>query len=128
MMTSARARTNRAIWRPTEPDLGGAPGDPVDLFAFSPTEVAARILGGELTAGLVEQVEVGAEFLPRARAGLHRCLQCEGPFAGTPSLIGWLQTPAGGKRALFGICQECDRPGIKQLLITRIGGTEITLH
>ena len=111
-MTSATARRIR------ESDLGG---DPVDLRAFSPRETAARILAGELTAGLVEQVEVGAEFLPRARAGLHRCLQCEGPFVGTPSLIGWLQTPAG--RALFGICQECDRPGIKQLLISRLGAT-----
>ena len=116
-MTSATARRIR------ESDLGGAPGDPVDLRAFSPTEVAARILGGELTAGLVEMVEIGAAFLPRARAGLHRCLQCEGPFVGTPSLIGWLQTPAGTKRALFGICQKCDRPGIKQLLISRLGAT-----
>ena len=116
-MTSATARRIRAS------DLGGAPGDPVDLFAFSPTEVAARILAGELTAALVEMVEIGAAFLPRARAGLHKCVQCERGFAETPGLIAWLQTPAGTKRALFGICQKCDRPGIKQLLISRLGAT-----
>ena len=106
-----------------ESDLGGDPGDPVDLRAFSPTEVAARILAGELTAALVEMVEIGAAFLPRARAGLHRCAQCEQPFNGTPALIAWLQTPNGTKRALFGICEECNGPDIKQLLISRLGAT-----
>ena len=42
-MTSATARANRRIWRPTETDLGGRPGDPVDLHIFSPTETAARL-------------------------------------------------------------------------------------
>jgi hypothetical protein len=74
-MTVNAARANRPI---RETDLGGRLGDPVDLHCFSPVETAARILAGELTPALVEQVEVGAAFLPRARKGLHKCVQCRG--------------------------------------------------
>jgi hypothetical protein len=127
-MASTTARANRRIWRPTETDLGGRPGDPVDLHAFNPAETAARILAGELTPELVEQVEIGAEFLPRARRGEHKCIQCERRFTGTPTLIAWLQTPGGTKRALFGVCEECNGPDVKRRLIARLGGTEMTLH
>lgn len=112
-----------------ETDLGGQPGDPVDLHCFSPLETAKRILGGELTQALVEQVEVGAEFLPRARRGEHKCIQCARAFVGTPALVAWLQTPAGGKRAVFGVCAPCaDDPNFKQRIFDRLHATETTIH
>ena len=40
-MTTATARANRRIWRPTEKTE--RLGDPVDLHCFSPVETAARI-------------------------------------------------------------------------------------
>jgi hypothetical protein len=127
-MTSATARTNRRISCPSETDLGGRPGDPVDLRAFNPAKTPARILGGELTRELVEHVEMGAEFLPRARRGEHKCIQCERRFVGPPALIAWLQTPGGSKRALFGVCQDCDGPDVERRLIERLGATKVALH
>lgn len=124
-MTSTTARANRRI---RETDLGGRPGDPVDLRCFSPTETAARVLAGELTPELVEQVEMGAEFLPRARRGENKCLECERRFSGLPALVAWLQTPGGTKRALFGVCEQCNGPDAKLRLIKRLGATEMALH
>jgi hypothetical protein len=115
-MTSAR--------RIRPPDLGGRPGYPVDIRAFNPVETAARILSGELTPELVEHVEMGSEFLPRARRGEHNCILCERRFTGMPGLIAWPETPGGTKRALFGICKECDGPNVEE----RIGAVRATVN
>jgi hypothetical protein len=123
-----RNRRDRPIWRPTETDRGGRPGDPVDLRTFSPAETAARILGGELTPELVEHVEMGSQFLPRATRGEHKCITCERRFARTPAVIAWLQTPGGSKRALFGVCEDCDGPDLERRLIERLGATKVALH
>ena len=71
---------------------------------------------------------MGAEFLPRARRGEHKCVQCERRFDGLPALVAWLQTPGGTKRALFGVCEKCNGPDVKQRLIGRLGGIETALH
>ena len=121
-------RANRRIWSPSAPDLGGRPGYPVDIHTFSPVETASRILGGELTPQLVEHVEMGSKFLPRARRGEHNCILCERRFTDAVATIAWLQTPSGTKRALFGVCEECDGPDVKRRLIERLGATEMALH
>jgi hypothetical protein len=123
-----RDRRDRPIWRPTETDLGGRPGDPVDIRTFSPAETAARILGGELTPELVEQVEMGSEFLQRANRGEHPCIFCRKPLTGLVARISWLETPRGTKRAVFGICEECNGPDVKQRLIERLRATEMAIH
>ena len=61
-----------------------------------------------LTPALVEQVEMGAEFMPRVREGRHDCVLCRKPLSGILALIGCLETPGGGNRALFGVCELCD--------------------
>ena len=71
---------------------------------------------------------MAAEFLPRARRGEHKCVQCERRFHGTPALIAWLQTPGGTKRALFGVCEECNGPDIKRRLIERLGAQEMAIN
>jgi hypothetical protein len=127
-MTSSTVRANRRIWSPSETDLGGRPGYPVDIHSFRPVETAARILGGELTPELVEQVEMGAEFMPRARRGEHPCIFCRKRFAGAVARIAWLETPGGTKRALFGVCEECDGPDVAEQLNKRLGAVRTTVN
>ena len=96
-MTSRHARA-QAKARSLEEKLGGATGDPVDLRLFRPQETIARMLTDGLTPALVEQVEMGAEFMPRIREGKHDCILCRKPLSGILALIGCLDLP--------GICGE----------------------
>jgi len=113
---------------PTETDLGGSTGSPVDVHIFNPLQTMANLDAGLLTREIAEEVEMGAEFMPRARRGEHRCILCRRPFAGLPARIAWLETPGGTKRALFGVCQPCDGPDVEQRLLERLGAQEKVIN
>jgi hypothetical protein len=76
----------------------------------------------------VEQVEIGAEFMPRARRGEHRCILCRKLFVGPPARIGWLETRGGSRRTLFGACADCDGPDIDERLRERLGAVKMTVN
>jgi hypothetical protein len=118
-MTSATARARRAC--PTETDLGGQPGFPLDVRIFNPLQTVARLMQEGMTPELIDQVEMGAAFMPRARRGEHSCVLCARPFVGIPARIGTLETPGGTKRALFGACQTCNGPNIERRMIEQLG-------
>jgi hypothetical protein len=108
--------------------LGGSPGFPVDVHIFNPLETMAHLEAGVFSREVVEQVEMGAEFLPRARREEHACILCRRPFVGLPARIAWLETPGGTKRALFGVCKACDGPDVEQRLIERLGAREKVIN
>ena len=113
---------------PIETQLGGTPGFPVDVRIFNPLETVARIAAGRFTPEIVEQAEMGAEFLPAARRGEFDCVLCRKPFVGLPVLVGWLETPGAPRRAAFGVCQSCDRPDVKERLYERLGAVETAIN
>ena len=113
---------------PTETQLGGTKGFPVDIKIFNPLGTFAQIAAGRLDAEIREQVEMGAELLPAARRGAFDCLLCRKPFHGLPALAGWLETPGGTRRAAFGVCQRCDGPDVREKLLARLGAVETTIN
>jgi hypothetical protein len=124
-MTSATARA-RAV--PSATQLGGQPDYPVAVKFLSPLKVIADLIAGRFSRELMEMVEIGAECLPAARRGELDCILCRKPFVGLPVRIGWLETPGGSRRALFGACVDCDGPDIDERLCERLGATEMTVN
>jgi hypothetical protein len=110
---------------PTEVQLGGTPGYPIDVKIFRPLATVANMIAGRLDAEIREQVEMWAELLPAARRSEFDCLLCRKPFREPPAVAGWLSTLGGSRRALFGACQDCDGPDVEERMREQLGAVEM---
>jgi hypothetical protein len=126
--TAMTSSTARARARSIEERLGGSPGDLVAAEFFDPRETAERVLTGELTSELLEQVAIMSEFLPRARLGEHDCLFCRKPLNSMLALIGRLELPGRPGRAAFGVCEPCAGPNIQERLLDRLDAHKVAVN